>query len=368
VSGGPRACERCLRKAWVVAGLSFRIERALEGIPGRRTGELLALEEAELRTALPAVRGGSPSIPSPRAMREAVTRVNAWVCCLHDESYPGQLRDLGGQAPACLFGRGDHALLSRTDGDGCVTVVGSRRPSAHGRDTAELLGRELAAAGFVVVSGMALGIDSCAHEGALAADGVTVAVLGSGPDVPNPARMRRLYGQIVATGLVLGELPPGVQPRRWTFPARNRIMAALGSMAVVVEARSRSGSLITADMAQDLGREVGAVPGRVRTAGAAGTNQLLRDGAHVVRSGQDVLDTLLGPGARGAAPADDGLGLDPELRGVLELVENGADTLDAVARLGGLDAGVAAAVLSRLELVGRLRRDSAGRYQPAVPD
>jgi DNA processing protein len=368
VSGPPRACDRCLRKAWVVAGFSSRIEGAVEGIPGRRTGELLALKEAELRRALPPVGDDAPSIPSPREMRETVARVDAWACCLHDEAYPAQVRDLGGQAPACLFGRGDAALLRRLNGDRCVTVVGSRRPSSHGRDTAELLGRELAAAGFAVVSGMALGIDSCAHVGALAADGLTVAVLGSGPDVPNPARMRRLYGEIATAGVVLAELPPGVQPRRWTFPARNRIMAALGSMAVVVEARSHSGSLITADMAQDLGREVGAVPGRVRTSGAAGTNQLLRDGAEVVRSGQDVLDSLLGPGVRSTASSRDRPGLSPELQEVLELVESGADTLDAVARSDGLDAGTAAAALSRLELMGRLRRDPAGRYQPSAPD
>jgi DNA processing protein len=367
VSGPPAACDRCLRKAWVVAGLSSRIEQAVEGVPGRRTGKLLALEEAELRRALPPARDEAPAVPCPRTMRETVVRVDAWACCIHDDAYPAQLRDLAEQAPACLFGRGDPALLRHLNGDGCVTVVGSRRPSSHARDTAEMLARELAAAGFAVVSGMALGIDSCAHIGALAADGLTVAVLGSGPDVPNPARMRSLYGEIVAAGVVLAELPPGVRPRRWTFPARNRIMAALGSMAVVVEARRRSGSLITAEMSQDLGREVGAVPGRVRTAGAAGSNQLLRDGAEVIRSGQDVLDSLLGPGVCSNAPSVDRSVLGPELSEVLELVENGADTLDALARSGELDAGTAAAALSRLELMGHLRRDPAGRYQPSAP-
>ena len=108
---------------------------------------------------------------------------------------------------------------------------------------------------------MAMGIDSCAHHGALEAGGLTVAVLGTGVDVPYPTRCARLYEEIVDRGLVIGELPPGTRPWRWTFPARNRIMAALGGMTVVVEARERSGSLITATMAQDLGREVGAVPG-----------------------------------------------------------------------------------------------------------
>jgi DNA processing protein len=296
-------------------------------------------------------------------MREMVASADAWGCCRHDDAYPAPLRDLGTQAPACLFGRGDPRRLERLSGDGRVTVVGSRRPSEHGRETAILLGRELAAAGLAVVSGMALGIDSCAHEGALAADGATVAILGSGPDVPHPARMRRLYDEIVRDGLVLAELPPGAQARRWTFPARNRIMAALGELVVVVEARHRSGSLITADLAQELGRELGAVPGRVRTSSAAGTNQLLREGAQVIRSGQDALDSLLGAGAAEAKVSPPGPALDPELAEVLELVEGGAGNLDAIARGRGRAVGAAAAALTRLELLGYVSVDGSGRYQ-----
>lgn len=358
------ACAGCLRRAWLIAGLSPRIEQALEGAPGRRTGELLGLRDSELRGVLP--RGGSsdrPEPPSSSAMCEAVASADAWACCRHDDAYPAPLRDLGTQAPACLFGRGDPRRLERLSEDGRVTVVGSRRPSGHGRETAILLGRELAAAGLAVVSGMALGIDSCAHEGALAADGATVAILGSGPDVPHPARMRRLYDEIVRDGLVLAELPPRVQARRWTFPARNRIMAALGELVVVVEARRRSGSLITADLAQELGRELGAVPGRVRTSSAGGTNQLLRDGAQVIRSGQDALDSLLGAGVAEAKAAPPGPALDRELAEVLELVEGGAGNLDAVARGGGLAAGPAAAALTRLELLGYVSVDGSGRYE-----
>ena len=365
MSAGPRACERCLRRAWLIAGLSPRIERALEGAPGRRTGELLALRDSELRGALP--RGGASDrleeTPSLAAIREAIVSADAWDCCRHDDGYPAPLRDLEAQAPACLFGRGNPRRLERLSEDGRVTVVGSRRPSGHGRETAILLGRELAAAGLVVVSGMALGIDSCAHEGALAANGATVAILGSGPDVPHPARMRRLYEEIVRDGLVLAELPPGVQARRWTFPARNRIMAALGELVVVVEARHRSGSLITADLAQELGRELGALPGRVRTSPAGGTNQLLRDGAQVIRSGQDALDSLLGAGVAEAKAALPGPALEPELAEILELVEGGAGNLDAVARGGGLGASATAVALTRLELLGYVRVDGSGRYE-----
>jgi DNA processing protein len=175
--------------------------------------------------------------------------------------------------------------------------------------------------------------------------------------------MRRLYGEIVRVGLVLAELPPGVEARRWTFPARNRIMAALGELVVVVEARHRSGSLITADLAGELGRELGAVPGRVRTSSASGTNQLLRDGAQVIRSGQDALDSLLGAGAVKARTGPTGPALDPELAEVLELVEGGAADLDAIARGSGLAAGAAAAALTRLELIGYVSVNGSGRYE-----
>jgi DNA processing protein len=249
-----------------------------------------------------------------------------------------------------------------------VTVVGARRPSAYGREVATSLGRALASAGLVVVSGMALGIDSCAHRGALERGGTTLAVLGNGPDLPYPARMRKLYGEIVESGLVLSELPPGTEPRRWTFPARNRIMAALGAITVVVEARDRSGSLITAEMASDLGREVGAVPGRVGHSPAAGTNWLLRDGATVIRGAQDVLDSLGGIGlpVPERAVATPRQKLDPELASVVDAVERGAETLDAIARRTGLDPGPVAVAAARLELLGVLRCDTAGRYRQAA--
>ena len=294
----------------------------------------------------------------------------AWATCRHDEAYPEQLGDLG-DAPAVIFGRGDPGLLTRLLRDDVVTIVGSRRPSAYGRVTATALGREIARAGFVVVSGMAMGIDSCAHEGALEAGGLTLAVLGTGVDVPYPPRARRLYETIVERGVVIGELPPGTQARRWMFPARNRIMAALGRLTVVVEARPRSGSLITAEMAQDLNREVGAVPGRVGSSPAAGTNELLHEGAHVIRGAQDVLDALVGAGAERTIRPPTGPSLEPELANVLDLVERGAGSADALARTGRLKPGPLATALVRLELSGYVRSDSAGRYERttlAVPD
>lgn len=360
----PAACERCLRRAWLIAGLAPEIERALERHPRRRSRELLALEDDELVSAVE-TKGSERAAAEPIAiarMRTTLEAARCWACCLHDPAYPRPLRDLGREAPACLFGRGRPARLEVLGADGCVTVVGSRRPSAYGREVALRLGRELGSAGITVVSGMALGIDSCAHEGALSAERPTVAVLGGGADVLHPARKRRLYAEIVERGLVLSELPPGVQPRRWTFPARNRIMAALGAMTVVVEARRRSGSLITVQLAADIGREIGAVPGRVGASSADGTNQLLRDGAQLIRSGQDVLDSLLGPGAS-VQGVGEGPALEPELLRVLELVEGGAGNLDAVARNGALAASAAAVALTRLELLGYLSVDASGRYE-----
>ncbi len=247
-----------------------------------------------------------------------------------------------------------------------MTIVGARRATSYGREIARELGRELAAAGMVVVSGLAFGIDGCAHRGALDG-GRTIAVLGCGPDVAYPASHRSLWRQICETGLVLSELPPGAPPWKWTFPARNRIMAALAGMTVVVEAATRSGSLITIDLAADLGRDLGAVPGPVTSRASAGPNDLLAGGAHVIRDAQDVLDAMLGPGRRLELP-DPVAALDPELQAVLTAIEAGESTCDAVATATGLSGGSAAAALARLELFGYISCSNLGTYsRTSVP-
>ena len=365
------ACAACLRRGWLLARLSGHIETATADEPGNRAREILALPDEELIGAL--APGETEPIMAeragfdPRPMRGRLQAAECWSVCRHLSGYPSALqRD--GQAPPALFGRGEAELLERLGEGVAVTVVGSRRPSGYGREVATGLGRQLASAGLIVVSGMALGIDSCAHRGALEGGGLTVAVLGNGPDLPYPARMRGLYGEIAAAGLILSELPPGTPPRRWTFPARNRIMAALGAITVVVEARERSGSLITAEMASDLGREVGAVPGRVGHSPAVGTNSLLHEGAALIRGAQDVLDSLAGLGLRvpeRTAPAPRPR-LDPELAPVLDAGERGAETLDAISRRTGLAPGPVAAAAARLELLGLLSCDSAGLYRRAA--
>jgi DNA processing protein len=342
---------------------------------GSRAHELLALPDEELARLLAGSRAGSflrrARERDPMRMLEAVRGAGAWASCRHDELYPEAARDLG-DGPATIFGRGRADVLRELGRDAAVTIVGSRRPSRYGRELAKELGAELAAAGFIVVSGLALGVDSAAQDGALGAGGLTIAVLGCGVDVPYPPRNARLQEEIAERGAVISELPPGTEPRRWTFPARNRIMAALGAMTVVVEARERSGSLITAEMAQSLARDVGAVPGLVGSSPAAGTNALIRDGAHLIRGAQDVLDGLLGAGAeRRHLSAPVGPALDDELTPVLELVERGAATADSLARASGLEPGPLATALLRLELSGYLRHNGDGRYERsslAVPE
>jgi DNA processing protein len=215
---------------------------------------------------------------------------------------------------------------------------------------------------------MAYGIDSAAHEGALAGAGPTIAVMPGGADVASPSGKRQLYERIKAGGLAVAEMGPGARPWRWSFPARNRIMAALARITIVVEGAEGSGSLITAGFAQDLGRDVGAVPGQVTNGMAAGPNRLLSEGALVVRSAADVLDALYGAGRNGNGPAtalpprpSPADGLEPRLRALLHSVEGGVGTVEGLAR-GGVPVAQVLAGLSELELLGLIRRGAGGDY------
>jgi DNA processing protein len=227
-----------------------------------------------------------------------------------------------------------------------VAIVGARACSGYGAQVARMLGRELAAAGLVVVSGLARGVDGEAHRGALEAGGATVAVLGCGVDRDYPAAHTELAASIAVTGLVVSEYAPGVEPAPWRFPARNRIVAGLAQATVVVEARERSGALITADFALEEGREVLACPGEITSALSAGTNALLRLGATPLTSSGDVLE-LFGL----EAPAEAEVELGDAARAILERLDRPASA-DELVRVAGLDAGVAAAALAELELAG----------------
>lgn len=358
----PEACPECLRRSRLLAHLAPYIERVASGAVGKRSPELLRLGNEDLAAvAAPQVADqilAQIAAPPEARLRAELAAAQCWACCRHDPLFPSGLRDAP-DAPWALTGRGEPELLAQLSPENAVTVVGARRASTYGREVARELGRELATAGMIVVSGLAFGIDACAHRGALDA-GLTVAVLGCGADVAYPAAHRALWRRIGESGLVLSELPPGCGAWRWTFPARNRIMAALSGMTVVVEAAERSGSLITADLAADLGRDLGAVPGPVGSRLSAAPNNLLAGGACLVRGAQDVLDAMLGPGARRIERA--GPRLDAAQSTALEAVERGAETCDAVATELRLEGGEAAAALADLESLGYLNCSLVGVY------
>jgi DNA processing protein len=358
----PRACPDCLRRSWLLADLGPYVERIATGEVGSRSPELLRLSNEELvEVAAPKVAAQLlarvAALPENQ-LNEELGLAGCWACCRHGDLYPDHLRDAA-DAPWALIGRGDPRLLAGLEPFGAVTIVGARRATSYGREVARELGRELAAAGMIVVSGLAFGIDGCAHRGALDA-GRTIAVLGCGPDVAYPSSHRTLWRRICETGLVVSEFPPEATPWRWTFPARNRIMAALSGMTVVVEAATRSGSLITTDLAADLGRDLGAVPGPVTSRASAGPNGLLASGAHLIRDAQDVLDAMLGPGQKPLAHSGPRLG--PDLEAALAAVESGESTCDGVATATGISGPAAAAALARLELLGYLTCSSLGTY------
>jgi DNA processing protein len=364
------ACADCLRRTWLLNALADHVSRAHERFGC--SDSLLGLDDRDLLAALAGRR--RPPLEaawerfSPDLARERARAGRLALICRHDHAYPRGLVDLP-DPPAVIHVAGDLGSLATSTGEqrpAAAAVVGARRATSYGLEVAQALGRALSAAGVTVVSGMALGVDSAAHEGALAAGGApTVAVLAGGADRPYPATKQGLYRRLLQRGCAISELPPGTRPRRWCFPARNRIIAALAQATIVVEAAERSGALITARVARDLGREVGAVPGPVTSSRSRGANDLIFDGASPVRDARDILELLFGPGMALAAPAPAAAALEPELRKVLDGVAAGQDTVAALARSPG-EVPAAMVALSQLELRGLVRRLPGGRYA-AVP-
>jgi DNA processing protein len=274
-----------------------------------------------------------------------------------DREFPHALRAIFDPPPGLfLRGSGEAEVLDRP----AVAIVGARACSSYGAHVARMLGRELALAGLLVVSGLARGIDAEAHRGALEGGGVTVAVLGCGIDRDYPAAHRELARRVAEHGLVVSEYPPGVEPAPWRFPARNRIIAGLSAGTVVVEARERSGALITADLALEEGREVFAVPGEITSALSAGTNTLLRVGATPVRGAPDVLESfgLAPPEATPAAP-------DGTAGKILALLREAAASPDELVRVTGLTPSMLGAALTELELAGAVI-EGEGVYRAAL--
>lgn len=262
-----------------------------------------------------------------------------------DARFPRALLDLQGNAPTRLWVRGNPAVL---ESEPMVAVVGTRRATPYGLRVATELASALARAGACVVSGMALGIDAAAHRAALAAGGTTVAVLGTGLDVTYPPAHRALQQGIARGGALVTELEPTVTGRKFTFPRRNRIIAALARATIVVEAPERSGALITASQALELGRHVAAVPGPIDHPACAGSNRLLRDGAVLLASVEEAL-TLVG-----LTPALRTPRLQPEgdEGRVWNALEQGPATMDELAARSALPAARCLAAVTVLELAG----------------
>jgi DNA processing protein len=351
------ACDDCLRRTDLVAALAgwLDVEWRKRDAPGR----VLARSDESLLDMCdsPRVRARYGGF-DPGAARAAVRDAGLAAICRCDDAYPQCVRELA-DPPAVIHVAGDAACVGAP---GAVAVVGARRATPYGLTVARELGRGLSAAGVNVVSGLALGVDAAAHAGALEGAAPPVAVLAGGADRPYPASKRQLHAAVRAAGAVISEMPPGFGIYRWAFVARNRLIAALAQVVVVVEATQRSGSLTTADLGAELGRTVAAVPGRVTCAVASGTNGLIRDGALLVRGTRDVLDALAEITGEAYEPAAAALGLDPDLQRLLEAIGAGHSTLPMLAA-HGLEPRAILAGLGELEALGLVRRGFGGRYE-----
>jgi len=292
--------------------------------------------------------------------RQLAGRGIRWVA-RRDDGYPARLRSIH-DPPIGLFIRGAASLelLDRPS----VAIVGARACSPYGSEVGTTFARRLAGAGVVVVSGLARGVDAAAHRGALAA-GVTVAVLGCGIDRDYPIAHASLAAEIEANGLIVSEYPPGVEPAPWRFPARNRIVAGLADATVVVEARARSGALITADFALEEGREVLAVPGEITSHLSAGSNALLRLGATPATDASDVLEAIGIESATAVVSEGRPAGLSATAEAVKTLVADAPVGVDEIVRRTGLGASEVSAALVELELHA-LVTEAEGVYRGVI--
>ena len=318
--------------------------------------------------ALPdlASRGGAarrlriPSAEEAAAETERLTARGGQFIALGDPLYPELLAAIDG-APPLLSVLGDPARLSGN----CLALVGARNASAAGVRMARILAAELGGAGFAIVSGLARGVDTAAHEAALKTG--TTGVLAGGVDVVYPPENQKLYDAMRGAGAIISEMPLGTAPQAQHFPRRNRLISGLSRAVIVIEAAERSGSLITARMAAEQGREVMAVPGSPLDPRCRGTNKLIREGAALIQDAQDVVEALGSPALRAGrgfdepepSASDD---LIDQLRPViLSLLGPTPVEIDELIRQSGAPAGAVAAVLTELELAGRLSRQPGQR-------
>ncbi|RJG15417.1 DNA-processing protein DprA [Massilia cavernae] len=324
---------------------------------------IFAAPHADLAATCGAQLASAILAPPPPSTLALIERTRIWLATqgkhlltLHHPAYPPLLREIY-DPPLLLYAAGHVELLSAP----MLAIVGSRNASRQGEANAQAFARAFSDAGLTIVSGLALGIDAAAHQAALCGSGSTVAVIGTGADIVYPARNHQLAHQIAETGCVVSEYPLGHPVLASNFPRRNRLISGMSRGVLVVEAAAQSGSLITARMAAEQGREVFAIPGSIHAPMSKGCHRLIREGAKLVESAADVLEELAP-----AVPAARGAGAEPaaELGGRL-LAALGHEPVDGdtLALLSGLDAGALSAQLLTMELAGQLERLPGGLFQ-----
>lgn len=357
MSGAARACPECLRRAWLLVRLAGHLDNERGHI-----SELLDRADEDLIEAV----GGSHTAEvraewerfDPAAYRSRCDEAGIEALCRCDPAYPAKLWDLRGE-PAVLHVTGGLERFLEIVARRSVAIVGARRASPYALENARVLARGLARL-TTVISGMATGVDTAAHQGALDGGGATIAVLPSSPERPYPPSGRLLHQQIMATGAAVSELGPGVPVRRWMFPARNRIIAALADMTVLVAGRHRSGAIGTACEAELVGRKVGAVPGQITAPLSFGPHLMLRRGAILVAEPSDVTNAVFEDRPPLRPPSFDPP-QDPDLVPLFEALADGFELRDAFTQ-AGLDAERGLATLAALEIGGYVRRQAGGRY------
>jgi len=329
-----------------------------ENIVGRKASELSPFVERQVLDAL-----------SSEAVKTAVSRALDWasrpghaVVTLADPSYPRALLEIA-DPPALLYAVGRSELLQRP----ALAIVGSRNATAQGESNAQNFAKALSEAGLTIVSGLAMGIDAAAHRGGLAGPGSTIAVLGTGVDIVYPRRNAELAAQIAERGVLISEFPLGTAPAAYNFPKRNRLISGLARGCLVIEAAAASGSLITARTAAEQGREVFAIPGSIHSPLSRGCHALIKTGAKLVESAQDVLDELSGFRATGyastTAKRDQGETQPEPSGGLLDCMGHDPVDIDALCSRAGLSAEQVSAELLRLELDGLVAALPGGLYQ-----
>ncbi len=300
-----------------------------------------------------------PDLKSVRDLKDKLSKFSIWTIFYDDNCYPPLLKSIY-NPPPLLFGKGEKKYLVND----CISIVGSRKASSYGLKIAKQLARELSEAGFSIVSGLALGIDTAAHKGALEAGGVTIAVKGCGLDINYPFKNNRLLQEIEEKGVVISEFFPGVPPEPGNFPSRNRIISGLSKAVIVVEAGIKSGSIITAKLALEQGREVMAVPGSIYSQMSKGCHELIRQGATLVESAKDVLD-ILEIQSKNVGDKDHSqkkIFLNDDMLKVVDNLEAEPQHIDEIAYRCHMPVSKVVAILLELELMEVVAFHGAGRY------